>query len=250
MAVWISALALLLVGSTFLFITAVIQRKPQLPGLIFAVLTVLAYLGYYGDRSPLDQYHTRALLRPFNIIPGANTSFQSVAIVSYLVAGIYLVRIIIFQRVAIRRRVAHISSPIANFTAGATFAILLGAIVDSLFHWGWIGAVAIGITIAFVYLAAVGLFEGIVSIIQQLVGYLHIRFKRWLSKVAIKVVTVASYIASLSQRLVPDLKRISDNLRASAESQRQKYEQQMMEEDEKLTEAHIRHQTRRSRKRS
>jgi len=231
---------------------AVLQRKPQLPGLIFAILTVLAYLSYYGDRSPLDRLHARALLNSFDAIPNASTSFRSVALVSYLLAGVYLVRIIIFQRVSIRRRIAHVSNPIANFTAGATFAMLLGAIVDSLFHWGWAGAVVIGAIMALVYLGVLGFFEGILRIIQESFGYIHIRLKRWLSRLAIRVVTIASYIASLSQRLVPDLKTVADNLKESAESHREKYQEQILEEDDKLAAAHARHQdqARNRRKRS
>jgi hypothetical protein len=239
-----------LIGSTFLFLVAVLQRKPQLPGLIFAILTVLAYLSYYGDRSPIDQIHARALLKPFDAIPNVNISFQSLALVSYLLAGIYLIRIIIFQRVSLRRRVAHISDPIANFTAGATLVILLGAIADSLFHWGWVGAVVIGLITALIYLGAIGLFEGILSIIQEFFGYIHIRLKRWLSRIAIRVVTIASYIASLSQRLVPDLRRVAEKLRTSAESQREKYHEQLIDEDAKLEAAHARHQAHNRRKRS
>ena len=244
MGFWISALTLILLGSVFLFLGAWLQRRPQLPGLIFSILTLLAYLGYYGDRSPFRDIHSRGLLTPFRVLPGASTSFASVTIVSYFLAAIYLVRVIIYQRVAIRRRIAHIIDPIANFAAGATFAILLGAIIDSLYHWGWVGAVVIAVILAAVYLGIIGLFEGIVEVSEELLSYLHIRFMRMLSRIAIKVAEVASYIASLSQRLVPDLKNVAERLREKAETQRQEYDRQVAEEDAELAARHTRNQER------
>jgi len=248
MGIWTSALALILLASVLLFSSAWLQRRPQLPGLIFSVLTLLSYLGYYGDRSPFKEIHARGLLTPLALLPGASTSFASVAIVSYFLAAIYLVRVIIYQRVAIRRRIAHIIDPIANFAAGATFAILLDAIVDSLFHWGWVGAVIAALILTAMYLGAISLFEGIVEVSEQLISYLHIRFKRLLSKIAIKAAEIASYIASLSQRLVPDLKDLAERLRVSAERQRQEYDQQVAEEDAELAERHSRNQARQRRR--
>jgi hypothetical protein len=249
MEFWLSALTLILLGSVFLFLSAWLQRRPQLPGLIFSVLTVLAYLGYYGDRAPFSDIHSRSLLAAFGILPGAHTSFASVAIVSYFLAGIYLVRVIIYRRVAIRRRIAHIIDPIANFAAGATFAVLLGAIIDSLYHWGWVGAVVIAFILAAIYLGIIGLFEGILEVLGELISYLHIRFKRVLSKIAIKIVEVASYIASLSQRLVPDLKDVAERLRNSAETQREEYDRQVADEDAELAERHTRNQARQRQRR-
>lgn len=244
MGIWLSALTLILLGSVFLFLSAWLHRRPQLPGLIFSVLTVLAYLGYYGDRSPFTDIHSRSLLAPFGILPGAHTNFASVAIVSYFLAAIYLVRVIIYQRVAIRRRIAHIIDPIANFAAGATFAILMGAIIDSLYHWGWVGAVVIAVVLAAIYLGIIGLFASILEISEELINYLHIRFKRVLSKIAIKTAEVASYIASLSQRLVPDLQHVAERLRDQAELQRQEYNRQVAEEDAELAARYTRHQAR------
>jgi len=244
MEIWISVLALILLGSVFLFLSAWIQRRPQLPGLIFSVLTLLAYLGYYGDRAPLTHIHSRGLLTPFKVLPHASTSFISVAIVSYFLAAIYAVRIIIYRRVAIRRRIAHIIDPIANFAAGATLAVLIGAIIDSLYHWGWVGALVIAVVLAAIYLGVIGLFQGIIEVLEQLASYLHIRLKRLLSKIAIKAAEIASYIASLSQRLVPDLKNLADKLEARAEMQRQEYDRQVAEEDAELAERHTRNQER------
>jgi hypothetical protein len=249
MGIWLSALALILLGSLFLFLSAWLQRRPQLPGLIFSVLTLAAYLGYYGDRSPFRDIHSRDVLEPFGILPRASTSFASVAIVSYFLAAIYLVRVIIYQRVAIRRRIAHIIDPIANFAAGATFAILLGAIVDSLYHWGWVGAVVIALILAAIYLGIIGLFEGIVAVSEELISYLQIRLKRMLSKIAIKIAEVASYIASLSQRLVPDFKYVAERLREKAEMQRQEYDRQVAEEDAELEARHTRNQARQHQRR-
>ena len=96
----------------------------------------------------------------------------------------------------------------------------MGAIIDSLYHWGWVGAVVIAVVLAAIYLGIIGLFS-ILEISEELINYLPIRFRRVLSKIAIKTAEVASYIASLSQRLVPDLQHVAERLRDQAELQRQ-----------------------------
>jgi hypothetical protein len=248
MDVWISVLALILVGSLFLFAWAVNNRRPQVPGLVLAVLTLVLYAAYYSDRNYLKWTHARTLLHPLQGIPGVNVNFRSVSIAALIITAVYLCRIIVYQRVSVRRRLEHISDPIANFFSGATLAVVAAAIIDSLFSWGWIGALVLSAIAVLIYLGIFGMFEGILEIVQELFGYQVVKILRYLSKFATYIVRAFSYVASMYKRLVPDLERIADSFRTRTEVERQRYREQVAKEDELLTRADMKNRSRRHRR--
>jgi hypothetical protein len=248
MDIWVDALAIILAGSLALFAIAVNKRRPQTPGLILSALTLLVYLAYYGDRSVLTHTHARALLRPLSYLPGASSEFKSSAVPALILAGLYLFRVIVYQRVSIRKRLAHISDPIANFFAGATFAVVVGATIDSVFDWGWPGALILGFLFVLVYLGIFGMFEGLVEIVQELFGYEAVRLLRVLSSFATQVVKILSFLASLYKRLVPDLEQKAESLRARTEIERERYHEQVAQEDDLLAQVDMRNRSRRQRR--
>lgn len=245
MTLWILLLAGALLLSSVLFVKgAVIDRELKTSGLMFSWVALALFAIYYSDRSPLDWSRLRSLVSFLDFIPGASTDFRSSSAPLLLLTLLYVVRGVVFFRTAWRRRVAHVGFPIANLAAGSAFAITLGALVDSLFRWGWVGATVMTALAIISYLGAVGLMRGLMEVSRELASYALIRGKRaylWLST---RVVRFAAYLAALSQRLVPNLDRVARSLKGKVREEEAKYQEQGRQEDEGLAEAHARYRER------
>src|SRR5215831_10643372 len=125
------AVALLLLASVAIFIKAALfDKRPQKTGLILSLLAIPLYLVYYNDRFT-DLWHDyvnkdtglrfRDVVEPLGrITTRGNPHFASDIMPAGLVAVVLLTHIVVFQRVAVRRRLQRVHDPIANFFALTT----------------------------------------------------------------------------------------------------------------------------------
>lgn len=236
---FVYGVALLLLASVVLFIKVVLfDRRPQKTGLLFALLAIPLFMTYYADRWPFGVLPMRQLISTLDNLEGANSAFRSDIAPAYIVAGVLLVQMTVFQRVAVRQRLQRVHDPIANFFASAVLATLVGGILVSTFAWGWIGAVSVGVVYALVYLGALALLASVVEIFVELSKLISVWLRRQVFSVATWITRVASFLSSLSGRL--GLTSLADRIRAATGHQESIFEEEQELQDRELFEAFIR----------
>jgi hypothetical protein len=260
---FVYAVAVLLLASLALFVkTAIFDKRRQKTGLIMAVLAAPLYLIYYNDRWPFGQYvattvdgtvgkkwvpglDMRSLISPLDNFNGADVAFTSDVVAAALVAGLLLVHLTVLQRVAVKERLQRIHNPIANFFASTAVATLVGAILVSTFHWGWIGAVIIGVIFTLVYLGAIALLAALVEVVVEIVKLFGVWLKRKVFSLATAITRASSWISSLSGRL--GLHSLSDRIREDTLQQESIFNEEQEKQDRELYEAYLRNRSRRRR---
>jgi hypothetical protein len=243
---FVYAVAALLVISVVLFIKAALfDRRPQKTGLLVALLALPLYMVYYNDRWPFGELRMRDAVTPLSRLKGADIDFVSDIAPALIICGVLLVHMTVFQRVAVRERLQRIHDPIANFLAGTTSATLIGATLVSTFHWGWVGAVIVGVVFTLVYLGAIALLAAILDILVALVQYIAVWIKRKIFALATRITRASSWISSLAGRL--GLTSFADQIRADTQQQESRFVEEQEEQDRKLIEAYVRDRARRRR---
>lgn len=252
------AVAGLLLVSVVLFIKAALfDRRPPadrprriglLLALFSALLAIPLYLIYYADRWPFGDHTTefpmrRAIGWMDGLADNADSLFQSHLAPALITAGLLLVHMIALQRLSVRDRLKDVYNPIANFFAGAVVATLVGGIVVSTFHWGWIGAVVVAVIFGLVYLGALALLAAIVQILVELAKLIGVWLKRKAFRLATWITEVASWVSSLAGRL--GLLGFAERIRQKRLEQEGIFIEEVEEQDRELYEAHLRYLKRR-----
>ena len=263
MQILVYAVAALLLLSLAIFIrVAVFKKRPQKIGLIYVVLAIPLYVIYYADRIPFwkaagDAPHparewSLTWLEQFDrpntiggLTGGPDIGFVSDPMPAAIVALLVLVHMTVFQRVAVRNRLQRIADPIANFFAGATAATMIGGILVSTFHWGWQGAVIIGVVFSLVYLGALALLAAIVEIVVEISKLISVWLMRKVFALATWITRVSSWISSLSGRL--GLNSLVERIRADKLEQEAIFQGEQETQDRLLYEAYLRDRARRRR---
>jgi len=240
------AVAVLLVASIALFIKAALfDRRPQKVGLLYSLLAAPLYLIYYDDRWPFGDILMREAVEWLPKVEGADTAFRSDLAPAAMVGGLLLVHLTVLQRVAVRQRIQRISDPIANFFAGSIVATLVGGTLVSTFHWGWQGAVIIGVVFSLVYLGALALLAAIVEIVVEVSKLISVWLMRKVFALATWITRISSWISSLSGRL--GLNSLVERIRADKLEQEAIFQGEQETQDRELYEAYLRDRARRRR---
>jgi hypothetical protein len=247
---FVYAVAVLLVLSVIVFVKrALFDRRPQKTGLIMTLLALPLYAIYYNDRWPfvesLGELRMREAVRPLTRLKGADIDFASDIAPALIICAVLLVHMTVFQRVAVRERLQRIHDPIANFFAGSTATTLIGATLVSTFHWGWVGAVVVGVVFALIYLGVVALLAALFDVFVALVQYFAVWIKRKIFALATRITRASSWISSLAGRL--GLTSFADRIRADTMQQESRFLEEQEEQDRKLIEAYVRDRARRRR---
>lgn len=257
MQILVYAVALLLLLSVALFIkVAIFSKRPQKIGLIYAVLALPLFAIYYADRIPywpapevngepdLSEHPVREWsLLWLERFQGANIGFVSDFAPAVIVAGLVLVHMTVFQRVAVRRRLQRIHDPIANFFAGATAATMIGGILVSTFAWGWPGALIVAGVFALVYLGALALLAAVLEIFLEVGKLIAAWLKRKVFTIATWITRVASFVSSLAGRL--GLTSLVERIRQETAEQESIFATEQEEQDRRLEDAYVRDRARR-----
>jgi hypothetical protein len=247
------AVALLLLVSLALFVKAVFfDKRPQKTGLIVTVITLPLYLIYYNDRWPFGEkvqgkWVANLQLRD-RVLPdinGADLNFASHVVPAAIIAGVLLIHMTVLQRVAVKERLQRVHNPVANFFASTTAATLVGGILVSMFHWGWVGAVIVGAVFALVYLGAIALLAALVEVVVEVCKLFVVWLKRKVFAIATAIARASSWISSLSGRL--GLNSLSDRIREDTLQQESIFNQEQEKQDKELYEAFLRDRARRRR---
>jgi hypothetical protein len=245
---FVYAVAALLVLSVILFLKrALFDRRPQKTGLVMTLLALPLYAIYYNDRWPAQfgELRMREAVRPLARIEGADINFASDIAPALIICAVLLVHMTVFQRVAVRERLQRIHDPIANFFAGSTATTLIGATLVSTFHWGWVGAVVVGVVFALIYLGVVALLAALFDVFVALVQYFAVWIKRKVFALATRITRASSWVSSLAGRL--GLTSFADRIRADTMQQESRFLEEQEEQDRKLIEAYVRDRARRRR---
>jgi hypothetical protein len=258
MQILLYAVAVLLLLAVALFVkVAIFSKRPQKIGLIYAVLAVPLFVIYYADRIPFWPAPLKADGTPnladhparewallwLNRFQGANIGFVSDFAPAAIVAGLVLVQMTVFQRVAVRRRLQRIHDPIANFFAGAMTATMIGGILVSTFAWGWPGALIVAGVFALVYLGALALLAAVLEIFLEVAKLIAAWLKRKVFTIATWITRIASFISSLAGRL--GLTSLVDRIRQETAEQESIFANEQEEQDRKLEDAYVRDRARR-----
>ena len=249
------AVALLLLASVAIFIKAALfDKRPQKTGLILSLLAIPIYLVYYNDRFT-DLWHDyvnkdaslrmRDVVQPLGRIAHGNPNFASDIAPAGLVAIVLLTHIVVFQRVAVRRRLQRVHDPIANFFALATIAIVIGGTIVSTYALGWIGALVVAAIFFLVFLGALALVGAIVEVVAALSKLFLVWLKRKVFTVATWITRVSSWISSLSGRLVS--RAWIDQIREDTANQESLFLREQDAQDRALYEAYLRDRNRKRR---
>jgi hypothetical protein len=250
------AVALLLLASVAIFIKAALfDKRPQKTGLILSLLAIPLYLVYYNDRFT-DLWHDyvnrdaslrfRDVVEPLgHITTRGNPHFASDIMPAGLVALVLLTHIVVFQRVAVRRRLQRVHDPIANFFALTTIAILIGGTIVSTYHLGWIGALVVAAIFFLVFLGALALLGAIIEVAAALSKLFLVWLKRKVFTVATWITRVSSWISSLSGRLVS--RAWIEQIREDTANQESLFVKEQDAQDRALYEAYLRDRNRKRR---
>lgn len=243
MDIVVYGVALLLLVSVGLFVkAAVFDKRPQKFGLILVILAIPLYLVYFNDRWPFGELTMRDLIKPLNNLEGANSQFPSDPAPALLIGLVLIVHITVFQRVAVRQRLQRVHDPIANFFAGTLCATLVGGILVSTFAWGWTGAVIVAVVFTLVYLGALAVVGAVVEVALELGRLFLVWLKRRVFTVATWITRIASWVSSLSGRLVS--RSMIDKIKADTARQAALFADEQEDQDRKLYEAYLRDRAR------
>jgi hypothetical protein len=248
------AVAVLMAVSALLFVKAVVfdrrpaADRPRRVGLVLALfsalLAIALYLVYYADRWPFGDLPAREVVRwSLGGIEGADVGFVSHIAPAAIAGGLVIVHMIALQRLSVRDRLSDVYNPIANFFTGAVVATLVGGIVVSTFHWGWIGAVLVAVAFGLVYLGALALLAAILQILVELAKLVGVWLKRKVFLLATWITEVASWVSSLAGRL--GLLSFAERIRAKRLEQEGIFVAEQEVQDRELYEAHLRYLKRR-----
>jgi hypothetical protein len=217
-------------------------------------LAIPLYLVYYNDRFT-DLWHQfvnkdsalrmRDVVQPLGRIAHGNPNFPSDIAPAGLVAVVLLTHVVVFQRVAVRRRLQRVHDPIANFFALAIIAILIGGTIVSTFALGWIGALVIAGIFVLVFLGALALVGAIVEVVAALSQLFLVWLKRKVFTVATWITRVSSWISSLSGRLVS--RAWIEQIREDTANQESLFLREQDTQDRALYEAYLRDRNRKRR---
>jgi len=244
----IYAVAVVLLAAAVLAVkVAFVDKRPQKIGVLFLLLAVPLYVVYYNDRWPKvwGELRMRDLAKPLqNYTPRADIDFESHIAPAIMVGVLLLVYLVVFQRVAVRRRLARISDPIATFLAGSVAATMFGGTLVSTFHWGWLGAVGISVGFALIYLGALALLAAILELMAALARLFGVWMQRRVFAVATMITRAASWISSLGGRLVP--RSLVEKIRADTARQEAIFVEEQDAQDRWIEAGFIRDRARRS----
>jgi hypothetical protein len=243
---FVYAVAALLVVSVVLFAkVAIINRRPQKTGLLFALLAVPVFMAYYQDRWPFGHLEMRQGIKFLENYVGADTAFKSDPAPAFLIAGVLLVHMTVIQRVAFRKRLERLADRIGNFFSSCVLATLIGGVLVTTFHWGWVGSVIVGFVYALVYLGVLALLAAVFEIVVELARYILVWLKRQAFRVATAITRVASWVSSLAGRL--GLTSLADNIRRAREGQEMTFVDEQESQDKELYEQFLRERARQRR---
>lgn len=139
MLVVIAIVGVVVLGSIALFAASVLDGRPQRWGLGFAVLAAVLYVVYYSDvLLPGSFTAARDVVRPLGAFGDGDRSFGSSIGVALALIPMFVIQTAIFLRITVDTAGGHVSDRIANFMSGVTAVILLGAIVISASHGGYV----------------------------------------------------------------------------------------------------------------
>jgi hypothetical protein len=236
---FVYAVALLLIISVALFIkVAIFDRRPQKTGLLFALLTVPVFMAYYQDRWPFGHLEMRQGIKFLENYVGADTAFKSDPAPAFLIAGILLVHMTVIQRVAFRKRLERLADRIGNFFSSCVLATLVGGLLVTTFHWGWVGSAIVGVVYAMVYLGVLALLAAVLEIVVELTRFILGWLKRQAFRIATGITRVASWVSSLAGRL--GLTSLADNIRKAREGQELTFVEEQEVQDKELYEQFLR----------
>jgi hypothetical protein len=231
--------ALLLIISVALFLkVALLDRRPQKTGLLFALVAVPVFMAYYQDRWPFGHLEMRQGIKFLENYVGADTAFKSDAAPAFLIAGILLVHMTVIQRVAFRKRLERLADRIGNFFSSCVLAVLVGGLLVTTFHWGWVGSVLVGLAYILVYLGVLALLAAVLEIFVELARLILVWLKRQAFRIATMITSVASWVSSLAGRL--GLTSLADNIRRAREGQELTFVDEQESQDKELYEQFLR----------
>lgn len=242
----LALVSLLLIISVVLFAkVALFNRRPQKTGLLFALLAVPVFVAYYQDRWPWGHLDLRQSVKFLNNYVGADIGFKSDPAPAFLVAGILLVHMTVIQRVAFRKRLERLADRIGNFFASCVLAVLVGGVLVTTFHWGWVGSVIVGFVYTLVYLGVLALLAAVFEIVVELARYILVWLKRQAFRIATLITGGASWVSSLAGRL--GLTSLADNIRKAREGQEMTFVDEQESQDKELYEQFLRERARQRR---
>jgi hypothetical protein len=238
--------ALLLVISVALFLkVALIDRRPQKTGLVFALLAVPVFMAYYQDRWPFGQLEMRQGIKFLENYVGADTAFKSDPAPAFLIAGVLLVHMTVIQRVAFRKRLERLADRIGNFFSSCVLAVLVGGLLVTTFHWGWMGSLIVGVVYTLVYLGVLALLAAVLEIFVELARLILVWLKRQAFRLATMITQVASWVSSLAGRI--GLTSLADSIRRAREGQEVTFVDEQEVSDKELYEQFLRERARQRR---
>jgi hypothetical protein len=245
MVIVLYVVPLLLIGSVLLFSKAVFyNRRPQRLGLLLAVLAVPLFALYYNDRPPFTAVSLRQYLSPIAGISHGHIDFMSIVWPAIAIAAIYVVRVLVYQRLSdrwrLRVRLRRVNDRAANFFAGGTAVLLVCSVLDSFYSWGWVGAVILGSVAGLFFLGAVGTFSAVVELMAASARYVGAWLKRRALSVTYAVVRAVAWIAALSRRLVPNLEAAVERVDAGTSALTAETERVQETQDDRLEEQYAR----------
>jgi hypothetical protein len=238
---FVYAVALLLVAAVALFVkVAFFDKRPQKTAFVLAVLSVPVFLIYYADRWPSawGNLPMRKAVSWLSNFDGADPDFKSDLAPAYLMAILLIIHLLVLQRVAVGNKIERLQDPIAQFFGSAFLATMIGGIFVTALHWGWTGALIVGVVYTLVYLGVIAFLASIVEIIVELAKLAVIWLKRQAFRIATAITRGASFVSSLGGRL--GLSKFADKIREQQGAQEQTFQSESDQQDKELYAAFLR----------
>jgi hypothetical protein len=219
---------------------AFFDKRPQKVAFTLATLSLPVFLIYYADRWPSAWGHQpmRKAVSWLSNFDGADPNFKSELAPAYLLAILLIVHFVVLQRVAVGKSIERLQDPIAQFFGSTFLATLVGAVFVTAFHWGWTGALIVGVGYTLVYLGVIAFLASIVEILVELAKLLLIWLKRQAFRIATAITRGASFVSSLAGRL--GLSKFADKIREQQGAQERTFESESDQQDKELYAAFLR----------